>query len=248
MVIHKSKNININDIKFSEPKAYSKGLGSSINFYLDKKPLYIQTPRMLSKYGVNIYRDEKSEIIKSITLVLQFNSMVDKPNRVDNFLKKIKKIDELVNIKATKNHKKWLHLHKSYVNKDSIEALQKKSLYYSNLQNMEIDYSKPPTFKIKLQYYNNEIQNVLLLNKDNEKINYTLEDLEKKLKGEVIIKCIINPSIYIVNQNFGITYNVKAIQIINKMKTEKKKETKNTINNYFNIIDGNKHSESSDNL
>lgn len=232
-MIIKSKHLNIDDIKLSEPKAYSNGLGSNINFYLDNKALYVQTPRILSKYGVNIYKDDKNENIKSITLVLQFNSAVDKPNRVDNFLKKIKKIDELVYSEASKKHKKWLHINK--LSKDYIEALQKKSLYYSTLPNMEIDYSKPPTFKVKIPYYNNEIQNVILLNKKNEKIDFTLEELEKKLKGEVIIKCIISPSIYIINQNFGITYNVKSIQIIEKMKKEKKKEIKNTINNYFDL-------------
>ena len=43
---------------------------------------------------------------------------------------------------------------------------------------MRIDYSKPPTFKVKIAYYKNEIQNTLL-DKNNKKINYTLEELEK---------------------------------------------------------------------
>ena len=113
---------------------------------------------------------------------------------------------------------------------------------------MEINHSKPPTFKVKIPYYNNEIQNLIIFDKDKNKINYTIEELEKKLKGEVIVKCIINPSIYIVNQNFGITYNLKALQIIEKRPSQKqqKKSSKpsNTINNYFN--DANKLTESSE--
>ena len=207
----------------------------------------MQTPRMLSKYGLNIYKDENTDKIKSLTLVLQFNSLYDKVNRVDNFRKKIEKIDNLITNTAFINHKSWLHSGK--LSGDSILALQKKSLYYSYLQNMEIDHSKPPSIKIKVPYYNNEIQNMILYDKNHNKIEYTLEELEKLLKGEVIIKCIINPSIYIINQNFGITYNIKALQIIDKIKTEKKSKKNNTqtnnINNYFIVNDANK-SESSE--
>ena len=248
MSIIKSKYVNIDDIKFSNPKSYSKGKGSAVSILLNNRGINMQTPRLLSLFGVNIYKDE-SENIKSINLVLQFNTTVDKPNRVNNFLNKIKKLDKNVSHKANLEHKSWLHESKK-LNNDYIDALQKKSLYYSHLQNMEINHSKPPTFKVKIPYYNNEIQNLVLLDKNNNKISYTLEELEKKLKGDIIVKCIINPSIYIVNQNFGITYNLKALQIIDKKtpvkKTKTVKSTKptNTINNYFN--DANKLSNSSD--
>ena len=250
MSVIKSNYINVPDIQFSKPKTYSIGKGSAVSLYYKGKPIYMQTPRVLSLYGVNIYKDD-NEKIKTINLVLQLNTDVDKTPRVSNFLKQLKKIDKLVSNTANSEHKSWLHESKP-LSKDYIDALQKKSLYYSLLQNMEINHSKPPTFKVKIPYYNNEIQNLIVFDKDNNKIDYTIEELEKKLKGEVIVKCIINPSIYIVNQNFGITYNLKALQIIEKrpsQKTTKKKSSKpsNTIDNYFN--DANKLTESSeDNL
>ena len=244
----KSKYVNIDDIKFNKPKPYSKGKGSAVSLLLNNKGFNIQTPRLLSLYGVNIYKDD-SDNIKSINLVLQFNPTVDKPNRVKNFENKIKNLDKHVSHKANLEHKSWLHESKP-ISEDYMDALQKKSLYYSLLQNMEINHSKPPTFKVKIQYYNNEIQNLIIFDKDKNKLNYSIEELEKKLKGEIIVKCIINPSIYIVAQNFGITYNLKALQIIDKKTpTKKTKAVKsikptNTINNYFN--DGNKLSDSSD--
>tara|TARA_B100000575_G_scaffold289169_1_gene290506 strand:- start:490 stop:1269 length:780 start_codon:yes stop_codon:yes gene_type:complete len=252
MSVIKSNRINISDIEFSKPKTYSIGKGAAVSLYYKGQAIYMQTPRMLSLYGLNIFKDESSnDKIKSINLVLQFNIDVDKTPRVSNFLTQIKKLDKLVAKKANLEHKYWLHESKP-LNKDYIDALQKKSLYYSLLQNMEINHSKPPTFKVKIPYYNNEIQNLIIFDKDKNKVDYTIEELEKKLKGEVIIKCIINPSIYIVNQNFGITYNLKALQIIDKKispKTKKKKIAKpsNNINNYFN--EANKLSDSSeDNL
>ena len=67
---------------------------------------------------------------------------------------------------------------------------------------MEIDNSKPPSIKVKIPFYNNKIQDFILLDKDKNKLDYSIEELEKKLKGEVIVKCILNPTIYIVNQIF----------------------------------------------
>jgi len=250
MSVIKTNHIIVSDIQFSKPKTYSIGKGSAVSLYYNKQPIFMQTPRMSSLYGVNIFRDDNDKI-KSINLVLQFNTDVDKTPRVSNFQTQLKKLDRLVSKTANSQHKSWLHESKP-LSKDYIDALQKKSLYYSLLQNMEINHSKPPTFKVKIPYYNNEIQNLIVFDKDKNKLDYTIEELEKKLKGEVIVKCIINPSIYIVNQNFGITYNLKALQIIEKkqsQKTTKKKPSKpsNTINNYFN--DANKLSDSSeDNL
>tara|TARA_Y100000768_G_scaffold340315_1_gene284098 strand:+ start:1271 stop:2044 length:774 start_codon:yes stop_codon:yes gene_type:complete len=247
MSVIKSNHIIISEVQLSKPKTYSSGKGSAVSLYYNRKPIYMQTPKVLSLYGVNIFKDD-NQIVKSINLVLQLNPDVDKTPRVSNFLKQIKKLDRLVAKTANLEHKSWLHESKP-LSKDYIDALQKKSLYYSLFQNMEINHSKPPTFKVKIPYYNNQIQNLIIFDKDKNKIDYTIEELEKKLKGEVIVKCIINPSIYIVNQNFGITYNLKALQIIEKrpsQKTTKKKYSKpsNTIDNYFN--DANKLTESSD--
>ena len=108
MSIIKTKRVDVDEIKFSNPKPYSKGQGSSVSFWLNNKTINMQTPRLLSLYGLNIYKDE-AENIKSINLVVQFNSDVDKSNRVNNFLNKIKKIDKLVASKANTEHKSWLH-------------------------------------------------------------------------------------------------------------------------------------------
>ena len=44
---------------------------------------------------------------------------------------------------------------------------------------MEINHSKPPTFKVKIPYYNDKIQNLVVYDKNNNKIDYTIEKLEK---------------------------------------------------------------------
>ena len=115
---YKSKNVNINDIRFNNPKTLKIMANITLKLYDEK--LDIQTPRMLSLFGLNIYKDEKTDLPKSITLVLQFNSEMDKKNRVDNFLKKIKKLDKYIIDEANNNHKKWLGF-KTKLNKDAID-------------------------------------------------------------------------------------------------------------------------------
>ena len=243
-VIH-SKNVNTQAIDFSKPYPYTNGAGCAIYFKHENKPLHIQTPRMLNLYGLNVYKNEATDKISSVTVTLQFNSSTDKINRVDNFLKKISRIDNLVMTTAKNNPKTWLKYHRSIPN-TAIKALFKKSLYYKQLQGGGIDYSVPPTFKVKIPYYNGKMDFVLL-DENNKSMDFDLEYLEKKIEDKCYIKCIFNPVIWIRNdKNFGITYNVKAMQIIenpdkekyNTYKTKKQNNTNSTdnpnkIENYF---------------
>ena len=235
----KSNNVNIDEIEFSKPTLYKNNSGGcGISMFYNKQRFDFQTPRLLNLFGLNIYRDEKTDKIKSITITLQFNSGTDKINRVDNFLKKIKTFDNKVKEMGNKNHKKWLQCNKP-IPKEALTALYKKTLYYRVLPTGETDYGIPPTFKVKLPYYNGELGDITVLNEKNESIPYDLEYLEKKIVDKCIIKCIVQPSIWIVDKKFGVTYNLKALQIFEnnikkqKGKKQNKKETNKGINTYF---------------
>ncbi len=230
MTITKSNHMNIEDISLSKPKPYSNNKGCCVNFYYDNSGLHFQTPRLLCLFGLNIYKHEKTGNIQSINISLQFNSSADKINRVDNFLKKIKALDSLVKHTAKINHKSWLNYSKK-IPSDAIEALYKKSLYYKIQPTGDIDHSVPPTFKIKLPYYNGQFKDLTVLDPNNTPIDYDLEYLQSKIIDKCIIKCIINPSIYIIDSKFGITYTVKALQIYDKMAPIK--QPKPNISNYF---------------
>ena len=242
MSVTKSNRLIVENIEFTKPKQYSNGKGCAINLKHDNKILNIQTPRLLSLFGLNTYKDSNDNIT-SINITLQFNSESDKTNRVDNFLKKIKRFDNLVKYTANENHKTWLNYHRKIPN-EALEALFKQSLYYRKLPDGNIDHSTPPTFKIKIPYYNNKLD-FTLLDENNKPIEYDLEYLQKIVVDRCIVKCIFNPSIYVVDKNFGITYKVVALQIFeNTMpkvdyKTKKSKsddtstKNPNKIENYF---------------
>ena len=234
----KSKHLDINDIDLSKPQFYNNA-AANVAMFLNKKLLEVQTPKMLCKFGLNCYKeDEKSNKIKSITIALQFASEVDELNRVDNFQKKIKKLDNLVKETAYKNHKSWLKINKPPP-KDVMKALFKKTLYYRRLPTTEIDYSIPPTFKVKVPYYNDKLGDLTILDENNNPIEYDLDFLQEKIVDGVVLKAIVQPKVYIMDKNFGITYNLKALQIYEKVKNKKtKSKNKNkSINSYFNKKD-----------
>lgn len=248
MSVTKSNKLIVENIEFTKPKQYSNGKGCAVNLKQDNKTLNIQTPRLVSLFGLNTYKDTNDKIT-SINITLQFNSSSDKTNRVDNFLKKIKRLDNLVKYTANENHKTWLNYHRKIPN-EALEALYKQSLYYRKLPDGNIDHSIPPTFKIKVPYYNSKLD-FTLLDKNNKSIDYDLEYLQKLIVDRCIMKCIINPSIYVVDKNFGITYKLVALQVLEdtlpKVDYKSKKDTSeisnpNKIENYF----GTKKNESDD--
>lgn len=231
----KSKHLDINDIDLSKPQFYNKS-GASVSMFLKKKLLEVQTPKMLCKFGFNCYREDEKAKIKSITIALQFASEVDELNRVDNFQKKIKRLDNLVKETAYKNHKSWLKINKPPP-KDVMKALFKKTLYYRRLPTTEIDYSIPPTFKVKVPYYNDKLGDLTILDENNNPIDYDLDFLQEKIVDGVVLKAIVQPKVYIMDKNFGITYNLKALQIYEKVKKTKSKNKNKSINSYFNKKD-----------
>ena len=128
--------------------------------------------------------------------------------------------------------------------KDALKALYKKTLYHKTLPEGGIDHSVPPSFKLKIPYYNDKF-NFTLLDENNKPMDFDLDYLQEKIVDKCYIKCIFNPVIWLrKDKNFGITYNVVALQIIensnkdnykkNKKKSkEDSSDNPNKIENYF---------------
>ena len=117
------------------------------------------------------------------------------------------------------------------------------------LPTTEIDYSVPPTFKVKVPYYNDKIGDLKILNQNNESVDFDLEYLQEKIVDGCLVKAIIQPKVWIIDKKFGITYNLKALQIFEGTLLKQKKTNTNSssksINLYFNN-NNNTKSEQSD--
>lgn len=245
MSVIKSNHLDISKISFSSPYFFDKSKTAClINVLYNNKPLYLQTPKLLCKFGLSGYKDENSETIKSYTIALQFNSSADKTNRVDNFQKKLKSFDNLIFNNVLKNTKQWLNYNKK-IPKEALKTFFSKSLLYKILPTTEIDYSTPPTFKTKLPFKNNEFNDLTVLNTDNKPIIFDLDYLEQNVIEGAIIKTIVQPTIWIRDKKIGITYNLKSILIYpNKIQKKIKNKSSNSksISTYFNNIDAHKSS------
>lgn len=261
MSILRPKNIKIRhvdetsqELQLSKPIPY--GQISFVNIKYSGKKVYVQTPRMKNIFGLNVYKDEKTDKPKNITITLQFASDSDKINRVDNFQKTLSKFDNLIMATANKNHKTWFNYPRT-LPRDALKALYRKTLYHKILPEGGIDYSVPPSFKLKIPY-NNEQFNFTLLDENNKPMDFDLEYLQEKIVDKCFIKCIFNPAIWIMkDKNFGVTYKVVALQIIenpdkdnykkNKKKSkEDNSDNPNKIENYFGTTKKNDSDSDSD--
>ena len=96
---------------------------------------------------------------------------------------------------ANKNHKTWFNYPRT-LPPDALKALYKKTLYHKTLPEGGIDHGVPPSFKLKIPYYNDKF-NFTLLDQNNKPMDFDLDYLQEKIVDKCYIKCIFNPVIWL---------------------------------------------------
>ena len=170
-------------------------------------------------WGVNTYNDEKTGEVQSYDLALQFpNDEYNNPE-CSAFLKNMQSLEQKIKEDAVVNSKDWLN--KNKLVPEAVDALWSPMLKYPKDKNTnESDYSRPPTLKVKIPYWEGEFKNIELYNdkKDlvfpnNEEIHIN-EFLVKASNIATIIQC---GGIWVANGKFGVTW--KLFQAVVKPKT-----------------------------
>ena len=202
-----------NDIMYTKAKVNPNGRKSVgiLNKHA-KKALYLSTPTMLT-WGVNEYVDEKSGS-KTYDLALQFPNAEYANEEVDKFLKNMQTLEEKLKNDAIENSKDWLN--KAKLTSDAVDALWSPMLKYpKDKESGDFDYSRAPSLKLKLQYWDEEFKNIEVYNKDRVMI-YPSEDntfvpelITKGMHIPTIIQC---GGIWVANGKFGVTW--KLCQVI----------------------------------
>ena len=209
--------ININpenDIKYTKAKLNSNGgkqiglLNTSCN-----KGLYISTPLMLT-WGVNEFTNEKDGS-KTYDLALQFpNDEYSNPNSAA-FLKNMQELEAKVKTDAIANSKEWLN--KTKLTADAIDVMWTPILKYpKDKETGEPDYSRPPTIKVKIPYWQGDFKNVELYNEKRELLfssNDAPENPEQVIsdyisKGSNIAIVMQCGGVWVVNGKFGVTWKL----------------------------------------
>ena len=199
-----------NDIKYSKPKADSRG-GKSIGILnaAANTATYISTPLMLT-WGVNEYVDDKSGRV-SYDMALQFPSDEYAKEETNNFLNNMKELEDRIKADAIKNSKEWFG--KAKMTEDTIDALWTPMLKYPKDKNTgEPDYERSPTLKIKIPYWEGEWKTELYdvnqtpIFPDADGSNITPKDLISK--GSHVALVILCGGMWFAGGRFGISWKL----------------------------------------
>ena len=209
------------DFMYTKPKVNANGRKSvGILNNGDKKSLYISTPLMLT-WGVNEYKDEKTGEVQSYDMALQFPA--DEYNNPEciAFLKNMQAFEQKIKEDAVKYSKEWLN--KSKMGSEAVEALWSPMLKYpKNKDTDEPDYSRSPTLKVKIPYWEGEFKGIELYNESRELVFPKPDDDVSEIKNYIvkasnvatIIQC---GGIWVANGKFGVTW--KLFQAVVKPRT-----------------------------
>ena len=144
------------DLSYKKP-ALNKSGGKSVGITNTNtsKSLYISTPLMLT-WGLNEWGDEQTGR-KSYDFNLQFPREEYESPATRMFLEAMIAMENKIKADAVKNHKEWFG--KPKMSLEVVDALFHPMLRYPKDQlTGEIDMTKRPTMRVKLDYWENEFK------------------------------------------------------------------------------------------
>lgn len=201
---------NVNsDYVYTKAKVNSNGRKSVgiLNAH-NKKSLHMGTPLMLT-WGVNTFTDEKTG---STTYDLALQFPIDEYNNPDcvAFLKNMQALEQKIKDDAVSNSKDWLN--KAKLVPEAVDALWSPMLKYPKDKDTgEPDYSRPPTLKVKIPYWDGEFKNVELYDHNKDQLYPNDNEMgpgEFITKGSNIATLIQCGGIWIANGKFGVTWKL----------------------------------------
>lgn len=165
--------------------------------YFDQKKMNIQTPYMVSPFGLSTFNDESTGVVK-YSVDMSFKGMNEDP-KVKEFHDKMCQFDNYMIEKAVENSKEWFG--KKY-NKEVVSEL------YRPLVKEAKDPSKyAPTIKYKIRS-NADKLNVEAW--DEKKNSFDMNLFAPGCKARAIIEV---SSIWFVNKQFGCTFTLLQCQV-----------------------------------
>lgn len=181
------------------------------------KSLYLSTPLMLT-WGVNEYTDDKTGK-KTFDMALQFPNQEYNNPECAAFLKNMQELEKRIKDDAITNCKEWLNKPKMVA--EAVEALWTPMLKYPrDKATEEPDYSRAPSLKVKIPYWDEVFKNVELYNEASVLVfpnddNSSIGDYI--VKGTNVATLIQCGGIWVANGKFGVTW--KLFQAVVKPRT-----------------------------
>ena len=201
--------------KYAKPKVNTSG-GKSIGIMnaASGTVLQISSPMMLT-WGVNSFTDEKTGKV-SYDMALQFPNEEFYDENTRRFFENLQRFESKVKEDAITNSKEWLG--KPKMSMETVDALFTPMLRYPKDKNtLETDFSRAPTFKIKLPCWEGVWKNIDLYDMDRRIVfpdahNAGLSPSDFILKGSQVAVGVQCGGIWFAGGKFGVTWNlVQAI-------------------------------------
>ena len=197
------------DVLFTKPKVNNSG-GKNIGVLNahTKKSLYVSSPLMLT-WGVNEYTDEKSGKV-TYDMSLQFPNSEYNTDELSRFLKAFQALEEKIKRTAMENSKEWMN--KAKMSQEVVDALWSPMLKYpKDKETSEPDYSRAPTLRVKVPYWEGEFKNVEVYDINHKPLFPNDGDVsvpELIMKGSNVATIIQCGGIWFANGKFGVTWKL----------------------------------------
>lgn len=198
------------DIAYAKPKINSVG-GKNVSIINSKvkKATYLSTPLMLT-WGLSEFVDDKTGK-RSYDLSLQFpNSEYPDPEG-EMFLEKLKEFEAKVKTDAVLNSKEWFN--KPKMTAEVVDALFTPMLKYpKNKDTQEPDYTRAPTLRVKIPYWENEwkvelydMEQRQIWPSESDEVSSPVELIPKLTRIACVLQC---GGIWLANGKFGVTWKL----------------------------------------
>lgn len=205
MEILTGKNFDLSKLSYGTPRALDNG-GKSIYVAYNGKPLYLQTPKMVSPFGLKTWsKDEKSPTDK-LSLELSFKNKSARKS-LQTFYDKCEGFDKKIVVDALENSSAWFK--KKYSSTDVVEALYTSFLKFPKDKNTgDITDKYPPTIRLTLPQKDGTAT-CEVYDKDKNRID--INGIETKgAEVTAIIQCL---GIWIAGGKFGCSWKVVQLRV-----------------------------------
>lgn len=209
---------NPTETKMTLPKVNKSGQGKSINVISTKtnRALYLNTPLMMT-WGISDFTDPNSGVPdEKYTMTLNFPTDNTNP-QTNEFLQKLKDFENFIIDEAVKNSEAWWG---ETMSRDIVKHMFFPFLKYGKDKlTKKIDYTKPPSIRAKVPYYDGKWMNVEIYDTRGNKLfpndNGTTPDIivQKLSSVACLLQC---GGIWIGGKGWGLTW--KLVQCILKPK------------------------------
>lgn len=200
----------VDTISYGAPRTNARG-GKSIKILDSRKNTLILSTPLILTWGVNKMVDEDTGRV-SYTMALQFPSSDYSNEATKEFFEKMKDFESKILDDCVKNCKDWFG--KTKMSREVAEALFTPILKYPNNKvTGEPDYSRAPSLRVKIPYWEGKF-NTELYNTEQEVIYNSDTDLSNKSfetfipKASHVVAAIQCNGLWFAGGKFGVTWQL----------------------------------------